>query len=339
MRPTALLLRPNVREAPRVIDLAGYAVTKWTSLTRIPLKAQLYERETYFREGSASAVDILGEDVQSALMKAALLIVKPDGMVSGKASTVVNFLRANNFCITAAELLTFTSFHWRELWRYQLTSATLDRLAVNDLVLRGSALLLMLRHEGHDVPASVRLSGLKGPSDVSAQQPGCLRRLLDQPNRVLSFIHVADEPADVLRELAIFIDEPTRRRVLTAFADGTISPADQKVLDEALESSDAMAMTLDSWAALRRVEKALRRVGSRDSAAAAQRALTDLKRMRRGERILWHPFAKALAATGICLDRWDVATLGASFIVYDEPGMSKLIKAVDAKLWSRETEV
>lgn len=307
---------------------------EWTSFTRIPLKAQSYERETYFREGLADAEEVLGDGAPVALRKAALLLVKPDGLAGGKVSTVLGFLRANDFVVTAVELPTITRFHWRELWRYQLTSATLDRLAVNDLVLRGGALLLLLRREGDsDMPASVRLSRMKGPSDIASQRPDCLRRLLAQPNRVISFIHVADEPADVLRELAIILDAPARRRVLSALGRGVISRPDQEALDGAVTASDSSARAFDEQAALRRVEDALRQASGTAAPSAAQLA-SYLEQMRRGERIQWRPFEQRLEATGVSLDRWDVATLGAAFIVYDEPGTSKLIKAVDAKLWS-----
>ena len=44
-------------------------------------------------------------------------------------------------------------------------------------------------------------------------------------------------------------------------------------------------------------------------------------------------FASAIDVIGVEIDRWDLGTLGASFIVYDEPGTSKLITSVDAALW------
>src|SRR5258705_416771 len=122
-------------------------VTGWSSLTRIPLKAQLYERETYFREGLADASEMWGQNFVPVLRSAALLLIKPDGLTSGKASTVVRFLQDNAFSIAAVEQPVLTRFHWRELWRYQLTSATIDRLGVNDVVLAGRALLLVVRDQ------------------------------------------------------------------------------------------------------------------------------------------------------------------------------------------------
>lgn len=306
---------------------------QWTAFTRIPLKAQVYERETYFREGLADARDIWGNSVDTMLRKIALLVIKPDGLKNGKASVVLDSLHAHDFAVVAVELTEMMRFHWRELWRYQLTSATLDRLAVNDLVLRDRTLTLLLRYDKDlTLPASVRLSGLKGPSDVALQSPDCLRRALQQPNRIFSFIHVADEPADVLRELAILLDRSARRALMQRFAGGELTRADQDRLHEAVANSEANKRAIDVNGSLERVEVAvLASKGDRNENAEV--VLNDLRQMRLGERIAWRRFAEALAATGAEVDPWDLATLGSSFIVYDEPGHPKLITAVDAGLW------
>ena len=305
----------------------------WTSFTRIPLKAQLYERETYFREGLKDVCDVLGPSAPDALWHAALLMVKADGLATGKTEAIVGFLHAHCLDIVGVATTKLSRFTWRELWRYQLTCATLDRLAINDLVLRSKALVLILRSIATlDVPATVYLSGLKGPSSVAAQPPDCLRRLLSQPNRIFSFFHVADEPADFVRELAILFEQPERRRLLSEFAAGRLSEYDRRLLDSTLAASTAESRRLDSTDAIARAEQALHGVVG-DGAAGAAHALQTLRRMRRNERIEWQPFVEALAAAGVTLEPWDLATLGASFIGYDEPGTSKQIVAVVADEW------
>lgn len=308
------------------------------AFTRIPFKAKLFGRETYFREGFADAVEVLGDRANSILREAAILVIKPDGLAAGKVAPVAAFVQANGFEIRAAEMVVFTRFHWRELWRYQLTCATLDRLALNDIVLRGEALLLLLwrKQEESGIPASVSLSSLKGVSDVSRQSPTCLRRLLLQPNRVLSFIHVADEPADVLRELVILLEAPARHRVLAALVQPGMRAADCDLLRQHIACSAHPETTFDIQLALQRVLKSVKNATNGGSAAplARESILTDLKRMKRGERVCWREFAKSLETCRIPLQRWDMAVLGAAFITYDEPGTSKLIQAVDPALWA-----
>ena len=308
----------------------------WRPLTRMALKAELYEREQWFREGLAAASAILDEGLADVIRRVALVLVKPDGLIAGRASTLLGYLDQHGFSLAAAEKLLLDRFHWREMWRYQLTSATLDRLAINDLVLRGPALLLLLRHrDGIDVPASVYLSGLKGPSTLALQPPDCLRRALRQPNRIFSFFHAADEPADVLRELAILADDALRIRLLTALESGSTDPADRALVAETVAASDRHARSLDAAEALQRVDNAIRGIGASDD---ANRVRDDIARMRAGERIEWRPFARALQASGVEVDPWDVAALGAEFIVYDEPGYPKLIQPVDTALWRGEAQ-
>jgi len=307
----------------------------WHGLTRSPIKARLYKRDTYFREGLADAGEILGPALEPILRRSALLMVKPDGLAAGKAAEIVRFLATHGYAPRAVETPALGRFHWRELWRFQLTSATADRLAVNDLFLRGNALLLLLQGPEEGLPATVRLSGLKGPSDTAAQPPDCLRRRIGQPNRVFSYFHVADEPADLLRELAVLLDAPARRRVLALLGAGELPPADRHALDEALAASGRNARDLDGAAALGRAFAAVERVGAGLAAAlpALDRVRRDLRTMDRGGRIAWRPFAGAVAKAGIVLDPWDLAALGAAFIVYDEPGFAKQILPPDPAEW------
>lgn len=304
---------------------------EWASLTRLAEKAQLYSNETYFREGLAEAQELLGDGISAAFDHAATIMIKPDGLTSGKARAIVDFLRAHGFTIVGVQLTELSRHQWRELWRYQLSAASLDRLAVNDLILRNRALLLLLRHDGpRDVPASVWLASLKGPADVARQPPGCLRKLLGQPNRLFSAFHVADEPADILRELVILFDLPLRRALLATLAGGgPLAVADQDVLDTTIAESERTARSLDAGSALQRAERAVEGI----EGDAAERVRLDLARMRGGEPIAWRPFAAAVRAAALPLDRWDLAILGANFIAHDEAGRSKLIGGVDLDLW------
>ncbi|EPE94388.1 nucleoside-diphosphate kinase [Rhizobium grahamii] len=302
----------------------------WRAVTRIPVKAELYGRETYFREGLTDASESLAADMIAALHRSALVMLKPEGLAGGKASAIVEFLRAHGFGITAVIEHTLSRLEWRELWRFQLTAASLDRLAVNDLILQDRVLLLLLHDNGPlRVPATVRLGVLKGPADLDSQPQNCLRRLLAQPNRLFSFCHVADEPADLLRELAILCDRPMRRSVLSRFAVGVLPRREIQLLDETLLASDRIAREFDVQASLQRLAQA----ACGCSGAATERILVDIARMHRGETIVWRAFATAVAEAGLEIDRWDLALLGATFIVPDEPGASKMIGSVRIDSW------
>jgi nucleoside diphosphate kinase len=307
---------------------------EWSELTRIALKAQLYERETYFREGLSDAELTLGADLAKTLRQAAFLVVKPDGLTAGKLATVLGFLDEQGFTVVGARFLRLRRLAWRELWRYQLTSATLDRLAVNELVLEaGPALALALYSSGdHDIPATVRLSLLKGSAMTPGEVPGTLRYLLRQPNRVLSFVHAADEPADLVRELGLLFPGLTRQRLLEGLRDRRPAGADRRTLAQACAAYPPPGRELDSAVSLAQVTAAIRAATCPEPGAITA-LLRDLDRMRTGQPVSWRPFGRRLAALGIPLDSWDVAVLGSSFIQYDEPGTSKLLQGPDPEAW------
>lgn len=307
------------------------SVTGWTTLTRIPLKASMYERETYFREGWACGAEVAGGAVEDLLWYSTFLMMKPDGLVAGKTGCVCRFLEENGFDVVGLQTPVFTPFVWRELWRYQLTCATLDRLAVNDIVLRGACLLLLLRKRDRPpVPASVLLSGLKGSADVSQQTASSLRAHLDQPNRVLSYIHVCDEPADLVRELAILLEPVHRREAFAALCGPGPSAVTRLEIRQAVEEADRGARVLDYRAAVGRVAEV---AATAAPSPACELVRETLRRIGAAERIAWHPFVAALDEAGITVDRWDLATIGTHVIVYDEPGASKQIVNVEAELW------
>ncbi|GAA3229501.1 hypothetical protein GCM10020256_42590 [Streptomyces thermocoprophilus] len=314
----------------------------WSELTRSQKKQELYARETWFREGLRDAEEILGpQRLPVVLRETALLMLKPDGLAAARLEPVLKFVTEHDFEVAAVRDFRFEGHHWRELWRYQLTSATLDRLAVNDLILgSGPALVLLLRSgPGHELPATVRMSTLKGSATLEAQRPGTLRSLLGQPNRVLSQLHVADEPADLLRELGLLFGESARRDLYAALASGDLAPRDKATLDRALRDHPAPGRSSPSPTPCapsprRSTPPRPAPAGPGPASAGVRDALA---RMERGERVAWRPFAAGLKALGARPDRWDLAVLGTYVIEYDEPGHPKVLTNPDPQSWKRAT--
>lgn len=302
-------------------------------LTRMPRKRELYARETYFREAWRDANAVLEQRTLALLHNTALLMIKPDGLAAGKAAPILAFLAEQAFTTVAVEALTFNRFLWRELWRYQLTIATVDRLAVSELVLQGDALLLLLQRESeHTMPASVRLSGLKGSASLAHQDPSSLRYRLQQPNRLLSFLHVADEPIDVVRELGLLLDQHTRKHVYRALSAGCSSAQAATCLDAVLQANRGNAAVFDVEGAVGRLAQALA-LAPAVPANARTHAFAALDQINRGQTIDFDALTSALALLRINLPRWDLVAIGARFTLHDEAGQVKWIDAVDRGLW------
>lgn len=193
----------------------------WRSLTTITQKWTEFSREAAFRESLADTQAVFGDRFEHVLQQVALLTVKPDGLAGGRAAAIVDFLLDNDFSIVHTAPVGYTPLRSRDLWRYQWNVATLDRLRLWDLLCaQGPALMLVVRDEAAnpEVPAAVRLRGLKGPAIPEIRRPDTLRSAAASPNRILSMIHAADEPVDIIREIGIVFDLADRRAWLAAVA-------------------------------------------------------------------------------------------------------------------------
>ncbi|WP_406171503.1 nucleoside-diphosphate kinase [Streptomyces sp. NBC_00996] len=303
--------------------------TNWSALTRMPVKAYHYQLDTCFREGYSEVQDAFGDRQQEVLHRSALMLVKPDGMATGKLGDIRDFLIEHDFSIVGAELFRFNRHTGRELWRHQHTLASLDRLAVIDIVLQAApTLLLLLRSHGdHIVPATVHLSSLKGKADISQQAPDSLRSILKRPNRLCSMIHCADEPADLIRELNLLMDPAPRQRLLGRLYEGVPSAVDEELIDRILHSGDFGSVTLDRDGAVRRIRQLAQACAAErpDLAAPAGRICDWLDGTERGELLPWREFTRVLESLDIKVDVWDLAIVGSSHILEDEPGAIKVI--------------
>ncbi|MFJ9556043.1 nucleoside-diphosphate kinase [Nocardiopsis sp. NPDC101807] len=312
-------------------------ITCISDLTKIEKKADLYRRETYFRESVADAREVFGEEFPDVVRNSALLMMKPDGLAAEKLSAVHAFLEENGFDVVGVEPVRLERLVWRELWRYQLTSATLDRLAVNEhLFTCGEALVLLLRSDpGHPEPATVRLSGLKGSATLAAQRPGTLRSRLGQPNRVLSFLHVADEPADLLRELGVLLGREDRLRAMRSLRRGALDEPGGRLLEEALRGAPRGRVELVVADALARVEEAVEACGARtESAEDFEQLRRSVRIMREGGRIDFRRLSDVLRRHEVKVDPWDLAVVATSFIDYDDPGEPKVIENPPPGAWA-----
>jgi hypothetical protein len=309
----------------------------WAQLTRMPEKVALYDRDVYFREGLRDVMRVWGQDWHGELRRSALLMLKPDGIVAGVAESVCDFLKRQGFAICGVYSVSLSGHVWRAMWRFQLTAASTDRFLVNDLKYRDPGLVLLLREaEPRTVPAVVRLARLKGPSDPSLQDPESLRSVIRQPHRFFAHIHAPDEPADLLREVAILADQAVRADMLQAWRGRLMRPSHRTLLERALREG-ASKRAFDRDAALQRLERSLQE--ARADRASVERLIGELRSIRAGVPIDWQTFCELLAESGAIVDPWDVATAGAHAICFDDPGAEKAIGSPRFAAWDEAAKI
>ncbi|MEU5592867.1 nucleoside-diphosphate kinase [Streptomyces sp. NPDC020298] len=303
-------------------QLAGptYGIPVSPLLTCHPAKQRLYGADTYFQE-SHEQLAALTEDVTGFAHRHAVLLLKPDAVVARSLDAAVDWLGGRGFRIVAAAVTRLTRTMIRSLWYFQWNLATPHRRRLAALFLEDADALVLLVRPAHDldVPASVELTRLKGPTDPDARQPGQLRHLLGRYSYLLNLVHTPDEPADVLRELAVHFDGTARDRLFRSALAGEDRTAEALELTGLLYAA-AKPRNLDFEPAVERLRDALARHRATDPAA--------------GPRLL----LETAWEHGIDLDPWDTVIVGSKVLPMRQPGRVPVLDGADADSWRRHLD-
>jgi hypothetical protein len=269
--------------------------------------------DIHLRESSADVTAVTGApDAAAALAPYALLTFKPEAVPGRRMRTALDFLGAHGFAIAAVAPARYSRCSMRALWRDNWDLYSIDRLALATVMYTaGDALLLLLRDERpqEGVPAAVRLSALRGSAAAAERRPGALRALLDPPNDVLNFVHVADTPADVVRELAVFLDRAERRALLGdlfAVHDGAAPRARAHAAVERLEAA-CPPHDLDTARSLERALVAL--PSAADGAERLQAACAE-----RGPKLGWEELCALVDPADARIRVWDFIAIACGAI-------------------------
>jgi nucleoside diphosphate kinase len=294
-------------------------------LTVLPDKARLYGDEAWFREAWADVVAVAGGRAFELVHEHAGVLFKPDAIASHAIETALGHLSRSGFTPVSARRVEFDRHSVRALWHYRFNVATVERMALHDLIMSaGPSILVLLRDEESadgPVPASVRLTSIKGPSRPERRTPDHLRTVLGVKDRLLNLLHTADEPADLVRELGIFLQGPVRRDLVAEVLRGGDPHSLHELVRELQARETKRDFELD--AALARVATdaatKARANGSRDAGRwsdAARLATSARDGSEDARRGLW----EILTELGGAVDRWDLATIGSWTVPQDEPG-------------------
>ncbi|MEU3855749.1 hypothetical protein [Streptomyces sp. NPDC029554] len=225
------------------IDLSG---PRWDRLTGIDGKGDVFARDLYALEGWASLADEIGEQQAYVFAeRTSLMWLRPDAFAAGTARSVLAAAEAVSFRPVAARPVRLERCGVRALWAYMCRWATGERLMLLDaLAALGPGLLVVWaggtgasRAAGGE-PVSVRMTRLKGRNDASRREEVSLRAVAGSPNRALTMLHTADDPADVVRELAVFCDRVERAELIRQ-ASTHLAGAQRAAVEEAVRAVEA----------------------------------------------------------------------------------------------------
>ncbi|WP_327113745.1 nucleoside-diphosphate kinase [Nocardia sp. NBC_01730] len=291
------------------------------ALTPQPEKVDAYLGDTYLQE-TVDQLDRLGIDAAKFAREHSLLLLKPDAVVARGIEPTLEWLGDNGFRVVAARRVPVDRHLARALWYFAWNIASPERRRLADLLVRiADVLVLVVRGEDGDLPVPVRLTEAKGATDPRKRTPGELRYLLGRHSYLLNLVHSPDDPADVLRELAIYLDERSRATVLAQITTG----ADR--------ASEAVAIARDLYAHTP--------ARSFDRADALERILRDLERAGVSVPSEFDPAVDADCARLLDaawdedreLDPWSVIVLGSYVLPMRTGKQPQTLRPVSAQEW------
>ncbi|MFJ1867968.1 hypothetical protein ACIOD1_25480 [Streptomyces sp. NPDC088097] len=293
------------------------------AVTRSPVKARLFGADTYLREAAwtfAEDADVLGGTT--------LCVLKPDAAVGRRYGTALEALRDNGFHPADVLRVRHSRLTIRETWRFQLNFADRERIAAMDLYLGSlDCVLLVLRDERHrpgDVPASVRLAALKGPATAELRRPEHLRARLGALNGLFNFVHTADEPIDVLRDLGLLLEQPRRERVRERLLARHDASEEARRICDTIEA-ETPPHDLDPERSLHRLTRSAGPAGDVARAGRAGATVTPADLLRAAH----HPDADPA-------DLWDLLSVLTATLRFNTPGIERIFPNVLLGAWQEE---
>jgi nucleoside diphosphate kinase len=284
-------------------------------------KVEAYVGDTYVQE-SVDQLDRLGIDAAEFARQHSLLLLKPDAIVARAVERTMEWLANNGFRVVGAYRIPVDRHLARALWYFAWNIASPERRRLADLLVGISDVLVLVVHGADgDLPVSVRLTEAKGATDPRKRRPGELRYLLGRHNYLLNLVHSPDDPADVLRELAIYFDERRRATVIEQACTDADRSADATAIANDLYSHTP-ARSFDRADALAQVLRDLER------ATAWVAPELDLDSDAGCAQLLY----SAWAGDGE-LDPWSVIVLGSYVLPMRTGTQPQALRPVSAREW------
>ncbi|WP_433756594.1 nucleoside-diphosphate kinase [Nocardia sp. CA-135398] len=292
-----------------------------SALTPSPQKVDAYVADTYVQE-SVDQLDRLGVDAAKFAREHSLLLLKPDAIVARSVEPTLTWLADNGFRVVGAFRVPVDRHLARALWYFAWNIASPERRRLADLLVGISDVLVLVVHgPDGELPVPVRLTEAKGATDPRKRRPGELRYLLGRHNYLLNLVHSPDDPADVLRELAIYLDEWRRAAVIAQACTGADRTADAAAIAEELYARTP-ARSFDRADALDRVLHDSARGGRTAPPGFDPASDADCAQLL---YLAW--------ADGRELDPWSAIVLGSYVLPMRNGTASQTLRPVSAEEW------
>jgi len=141
--------------------------TGWASLTRLPEKASAFHVDPLTRTALA-VTGASGSELATRLWDLALVVVKPEALLSGRMAGVRRFFGAHGLSVVSSFDVELDAARSHALWSYPWVKATTDRVRLHVMMSeRERTRCLLVRREaaGGDLPLTMWVAVRKGSSN------------------------------------------------------------------------------------------------------------------------------------------------------------------------------
>jgi hypothetical protein len=223
-----------------MIYIGGTMEITWSKITNNPSKIDLFSHDQYFRISSEIGSHILGSGFEDKLKSYALVVIKPESTIFHRAKKIVELIENEGFKLVFFLNKTMSRTECIELWRYQWNAASSMRMLISSKLTSycPSYFLIFEAPKTLTEIASTHLSRLKGSAIESQRNEGHFRSILQPINRMLNYLHVSDEPADVIREIGVLLDWDMQLKLYHDLNNQVTIPTDHilSTIDETFNS-------------------------------------------------------------------------------------------------------
>jgi nucleoside diphosphate kinase len=309
------------------------SLPEWLSC--FPEKLKYYKADNDFLEGWASLTNLERQGLFSLerLWTLGSVLFKADTMLRGNGLRGISFLEEHGFQIRAVRAVSFSGERVDHLWRYSLGRLSNERVELlKRLQAISPSLYLIVEAAGNGsrLPCSLRVTELKGQVALDQRDERTIRYAMGEPQSAFfNFVHTADEPSDLVRELGLLFDRTERNRLIQEAVSG--SKPDAEGVYKALMARCSHSRLDFSGS----IQKLRERVGSANVLSDGERA--DLSaaanRLRHTGYGSWLRLRHRLLTRGVRIDEIDEIIIAANLIPLKQLRPVQPFPSCEARHW------
>lgn len=177
----------------------------------------MQNQDLFYTLSKKTAKSILRDNIE-CLSKYALIIIKPESLVSNKLEMVISLLKKHNFEIVYYKFMKINASQVIALWENSWNNVSLERVLINQKIYNSYYSLIIILKNSHSNyqfnelifnDASTYITCLKGSANKAVRDKGTFRDILKPINYIINYIHTSDDTENMLREIGVLftVDE------------------------------------------------------------------------------------------------------------------------------------